>query len=512
MALTSAHSRIRRFNAWLQSPEDGACLAVFRAAFGMAMAWDASQYISKGWAWTLYCKPDFLFKYYGFEWVTPLPEFGMFAVHAGMFIAGALIALGAYYRTAITYFFLAHTYVFLLSATQYLNHAYLISLVAFLLMWMPANRCFSVDAWRDPELRARPTPRWCRFTLQTQVAIVYVFGAVAKLNADWIAGVPIGQWLGYSAHRNPLLADLIAAPVMIPMVVWGGILFDLLIVPLLLWRRTRWLAIGVSICFHVANSVLFEIGVFPWMMLGATTLFFAADWPRRVPGLRALLDEWEPNLDATGSAWRWLWLPVALWFAVQIAMPLRHHLYPGSVAWTEEGHQFSWRMKLRSKRGWASFRVLDPVTGNEWRIYPEDELDGRQAQKLAGRPDLIIQYARRIGEFERERLGHDVEVRVDAFMSLNYRPPQRYIDPEVDLSKQRMSLRPYPWILPFEWTPPPTVEARPAKRPDERDEQQDDLDAEIEQVDQVVQIELIDVVDLVDPPAQVDPAEPEQAF
>ena len=421
------------------------------------MAWDASQYLGKGWAWTHYCAPEFLFKFQGFTWLEPLPEVGMFAVYAGMFVAGALIALGAYYRAAITFFFLAHTYAFLLSASQYLNHAYLISLIAFLLIWMPANRCLSVDAWRKPELRAKPTPRWARATLQGQVAVVYVFGAIAKLNPDWLAGVPIGQWLQHSAERNPLIGDLVAAPEVVPLVLWGGILFDLLIVPALVWRRTRVLAVLVSLGFHVSNSVLFEIGVFPWMMLGATTLFFAADWPRKVPGLRALFDEWEPPPTASGAPSRWLWLPLALWFAVQVGLPLRHHVYPGDVAWTEEGHPFAWRMKLRSKRGRATFRVRDPETGHEWRVYPEDELQPRQAHKMAGRPDLILQYAHHLAELEGERLGHPVEVRADAFVSLNYRPPQRFIDPEVDLTTRELSLRAYDWILPFTWTPAPSV-------------------------------------------------------
>src|SRR5690606_16357423 len=123
-------------------------------------------------------------------WVEPLSVNGMVAIYASMIVAGLLIALGAFYRVAITWYFIAHTYAFLLSASQYLNHAYLISLVAFMLIWMPANRCFAWDAARDERLRALPTPRWCRFTLVAQLAIVYLFGAIAKLNYDWLHGVP----------------------------------------------------------------------------------------------------------------------------------------------------------------------------------------------------------------------------------------------------------------------------------------------------------------------------------
>ncbi|MFO7563021.1 MAG: HTTM domain-containing protein [Enhygromyxa sp.] len=454
MALTQLHARIHRFNTWLQTPEDGAGLAIFRVAFGLAMAWDAWQYLSKGWAWTLYSNHAFMFKYWGFGWVEPLSANGMAGLYVGMFIASLLVAFGAFYRAAISFFFLAHTYAFLLEVSLFLNHAYLISLVAFLLIWIPANRCFAYDARRRPELAAQPTPRWCRFALQAQLAIVYGYGAIAKLNYDWIAGAPIAQWMQNSAARNPWAADIIAAPELVPIISWGGLLFDALIVPALLWRRTRALAVVVSLGFHLSNSILFEIGVFPWMMLAATTLFFAPDWPRRVPLLRDLLRPWDPQFSSSASA-RWVWVPVGVWLAVQIAMPLRHHLYPGDVAWTEQGALYSWRMKLRSKQGYASFRVRDPQADREWRVFPADELNRRQMNMMVGHPELILQYAHHLAEREGQRLGHPVEVRADVFTSLNYREPQRLIDPERDLAGERASLRAYDWILPFEWTEPP---------------------------------------------------------
>lgn len=458
MALTRLRARIHRFNEWLQTPEDGAGLAMFRVLFGLAMAWDASRFLSNDWVWSHYLKYEFDFKYTWFEWVQPLSEAGIINVYIAMIVAGMFIAMGFFYRASAVVYFVAHTYTFLLSASHYLNHHYLISLLAFLMIWMPANRYFSIDALRRPELSSLATPRWGRFTLQAQVAIVYFFGAVAKMNYDWVHGVPVGQWMQNSAGRNPWAAEIIAAPEMVPIVLWGGLLFDLLIVPALLWRRTRVLAIVISILFHGANSVLFNIGVFPWMMLGATTLFFADNWPRKVPGLRGLMAPWALGTSSASSLIRAVWVPIFAWMSIQIAMPLRHHLYPGPVAWSEEGHYYSWRMKLRSKRGYATFRVRDPQTDEEWIIHPRRELGSRQVRQMIGRPDLILQYAHHIADRESERLGRRVEVRADAFTSLNYREPQRLIDPTVDLAKVKPSLLAYDWILPFEWSEPPQPE------------------------------------------------------
>ena len=458
MALTQPRARIHRFNEWLQTPEDGACLALFRVAFGLAMAWDASCFLANDWVWVHYLKYDFEFKYTWFEWVKPLSEAGIINVYIGMILAGIFMAMGFFYRASAVFYFVAHTYTFLLSATHYLNHHYLISLVAFLMIFMPADRFFSVDALRRPELRSTATPRWGRFTLQAQVAIVYTFGAIAKMNYDWLHGVPVGQWMQNSAQRNPWAADVIAAPEMVPVILWGGLLFDLLIVPALLWRRTRVLAIIVSVMFHGGNAILFNIGVFPWMMLGATTLFFAEDWPRKVPGLRRVLAKWEVQTALPSTPIRWVWAPICAWMAIQIAMPLRHHLYPGDVAWTEEGHYYSWRMKLRSKRGFVTFRVRDPQTNEEWIVRPQRHLGGRQYRQMVGRPELMLQYAHHIADVESERLGRRVEVRADAFTSLNYRAPQRHVDPNVDLAAEQPSLLAYDWILPFEWTEPPQPE------------------------------------------------------
>nr|WP_255216254.1 HTTM domain-containing protein [Pseudenhygromyxa sp. WMMC2535] len=439
----------------MRAPEDGSALALFRVSFGLAVAWDAARYMWKGWAWTHYCEPAFLFHYEGFAWLEPLSASGMAAVYAGMVVAGLMIAAGAFYRVAVVYYFLAHTYAFLLSPAHYLNHAYLISLLAFLLMWMPAHRVLSVDAWRDARLGDRPTPRWPRFVLQAQLTIVYVFGGIAKLNSDWLHGVPVAQWMQNAAERNPWAAGLIAAPVFVPFVQWAGIAFDLLIVPALVWRKTRPLAVAAALVFHVSNAALFEIGVFPWLMLGATPIFFAADWPRHVPVLGARLGAREPAAVGPASMSRVLVAGIGLWLAIQCALPLRHLLYPGPVAWTEEGHKYAWRMKLRSKKGKLRFRVRDPETGEVWKVRGKGELTKRQRRKMAGQPELILQYAHHIAARERARLGHPVEVRVDAWARLNYRDYQRLIDPDVDLAAVEASLGHAEWIAPFEWTPPP---------------------------------------------------------
>ena len=140
---------------------------------------------------------------------------------------------------------------------------------------------------------------------------------------------------------------------------------------------------------------------------------------------------------------------LGIYVAVQILFPLRHFLYPGVVHWTEEGHMFSWHMKLRSKSARVMFLLKDPVTERTWKIDPDDYLDSRQTDKMASRPDMILQFAHWLRDNYRAQGFTDIEVYADSWARLNGREEQRMIDPSVDLGKVEWSLLPADWILPL---------------------------------------------------------------
>src|SRR5207342_1729744 len=90
--------------------------------------------------------------------------------------------------------------VFLLEEARYLNHFYLLCLISFLLVFLPAHRAFSVDAQLKPKLRSRVAPAWTLWLMRFQVGVVYFFGGIAKLNGDWLRGVPLDAWLAKRSH------------------------------------------------------------------------------------------------------------------------------------------------------------------------------------------------------------------------------------------------------------------------------------------------------------------------
>jgi hypothetical protein len=279
-----------------------------------------------------------------------------------LFVALAACAIGVangfYYRLAGALYTLGFAYVFLIEKAHYLNHFYVIILMSALLTVVPAHSLWSYDADHGRTKKSDFIPAWPVWLIRAQLVIVYAYAGIAKLNSDWLSGRPLNIWLDH--HRDvPLIGEFLAGDTFALIASYSGIFIDLILGPALLFKRTRVLALVIMASFHLANSFLFSIGIFPWMMLGANLIFLDYDWPRKLPrffnrvvNLSELKEhEAAPTENMPAPLGRWGTLFVGGWLAMQLLIPLRHHLYPGDVAWTEEGHRFSWRMKLRDKHG-----------------------------------------------------------------------------------------------------------------------------------------------------------------
>lgn len=363
----------------------------------------------------------------------------------GLGFLALLITFGLFYRVATALFFIGFSYVFLLDQARYLNHFYLVCLVSFLMAIVPANRAVSLDEKFGFCKGSDTVPAWSLWILRFQVGVVYFFGGIAKINTDWLAGEPLRSWL-QKRMDYPLIGFLFGQEEIVMLMTYGGLFFDLLIVPLLMWRRTRVVAFAGVLLFNLTNAFIFHIGIFPWFAIALSTVFFAPDWPRRYIIL--------PNTQAAKpiGTTRCSWVVVAFLVAYvswQLFLPLRHWLYPGNVNWTEEGHLYAWHMKLRSKSGRARFFVMDKA-GNEFEVSPTRYIKSWQARKMAARPDMIHQFVYYLGDRLREEGIKVVSIRVDARVSLNGRRRQRLLDPDVNLLQEPRSIWPKAWIKPLE--------------------------------------------------------------
>ncbi len=455
--------KVRRALGCLFAPVDIASLVFFRIAFGAVMLWEVWRYFNYGWIGAYYIDPVFHFSYYGFGWVQPWPGNGMYVHFLALGVLAGCVMLGLFYRAATVLFFLGFSYVFLLEQTLYLNHFYLICLISLLLIFVPAHRAFSLDALRRPQIRSRTVPAWALWILAAQMAIVYFYGGLAKLNADWLQGEPMRMWLAASTDF-PVIGSLFTREWAPYLFSYGGLLFDLLIVPLLLWPRTRMFAFAAAAGFHVTNAELFQIGIFPWLAIAATTLFLPPSWPRwlasRLPFPRGSREDGgretgtatrtiPPESPASSGLHKRQYAALALlgiFLAVQLLAPLRHHLYPGNANWTEEGHRFAWHMKLRDVQAEATFYATDPDSGNVWELEPERYLASWQAGRMAPYPDMVLQFSHYVADAYRQEGYEDIEVRAEVMASLNGREPQPLVDPDENLAEQSRTLAPSPWI------------------------------------------------------------------
>jgi len=450
----------RSISSYVFRGVSAAPLIAFRIIFGALMLFGSLRFISKGWVYDLYIRPKFYFSYLGFEWVKPLPGNWMYLPFILMAAAALGILLGFRYRLSAVLFFLSFTYVELLDKTNYLNHYYFVSLVAFLLCWLPANVDFSLDAQRDPSIRKDEIPAWTILLLQVQLGIVYCFAGLAKINSDWLLEAqPLRTWL--QAFRDmPVLGSLFATKWLAFVFSWFGCIYDLTVPFFLSYRKTRPYAYFFVVVFHLITWLLFPIGVFPWVMIFSTLIFFPAAFHNKWIGQLKKAVQWNstkasayiPAKKAQISAL------LGIYLAVQLLIPMRYLCYPGDLFWTEEGFRFSWRVMLMDKDGYATFYIVDPKTKGSIEINNEEYLTSVQIKEMSTQPDMILQYGQFLGEqFSDTVLVYGKQqvhlqnplVEAEVYVTLNGRPHQLYVGRNTNLMQETYSLKHRTWIKPY---------------------------------------------------------------
>lgn len=433
---------------------DIAPLAVFRIAFGLMMTLGTLRFMLLDWIEEHYTTPLFHFHYYGFEFIEPLNLSGMYVVHALMF-AGALgIMLGAFYRWSTLTFFLTFTYTELIDLTYYLNHYYFVSIVALVMVFLPAHRCCSIDVKRNPSIAVDTVPRWCIDVIKLQTAVVYTYAGIAKINYEWlIEALPLRIWLP-AQDTLPLIGKIMPYQATAYAFSWIGMLYDCTIVWWLMNSKTRpWAYVSVII-FHVLTGMMFQIGIFPMVMITTTLIFFSNGFHRK---LLHFFDKkitpvctYEKALSYAQQKSRLAIAALAAHFTFQIIFPWRFMLYPGKLFWTEQGYRFSWRVMLMEKAGTATFYVQDARTGKEGIVVNSEFLNQHQEKQMAFQPDMILQYAHQLKAWYESKNIPVKKIRAEVYVTLNGSRSRLYIDPNADLNQLHDNWQNKNWILPFE--------------------------------------------------------------
>ncbi len=431
---------LSRVYSFLQSPVHIAPLVTFRIVIGALMLFSSARYIALGWVDEHYLKPVFHFHYFFFEWVEVLPPFWMYALHGLMLLSALCVLTGFYFRIASVLLFLSFTYTELIDLTYYLNHYYFVSLVLFLLAFTPANRNFSIDVFQNPSLAISQIPRIWIYIFQFLLAIVYTYAGLTKINYDWLVNaLPLKIWL--PAHDNlPLIGDIFTWSVTPYLFSWFGMVYDCTIIFWLWNSRTRNLAYLTVITFHLLTGLLFQIGVFPLVMIGATLIFFSERWHINLLnciGFSTFTKVLNLHSHSNTRLRPVSKLTLAIFtafFCFQILFPWRYLCYPGNLFWTEEGYRFSWRVMLMEKAGTATFYVKDEITKREGIVVNSEFLNSHQEKQMAMQPDMILQYAHFLYNHYQAKGVNNPQVRAEIYVTLNARPSELLIDPTVNLA------------------------------------------------------------------------------
>lgn len=451
-----------RITIVLNKPVHIAPIATLRVAIGFLMAVSTIRFLALGWVADHYIDPVFHFKYFGFQWVEVLPPMVLYTIHGIMIAAAVAVMLGWQYRIAAVVLFLGFTYTELIDLVYYLNHYYFVSIVLFVLIFAPAHRYFSLDALRNQAIRTTEVPQFWKRIFQLMLAIVYIYAGLAKINHTWLfEALPLKIWLP-AADAIPVLGPLFAWPAAPYIFSWVGMIYDSTIVFFLLWQKSRPWAYIMVVVFHILTGILFQIGVFPLVMIAATLIFFSEHWHVKLisgmrhlflgaKGILAFRQKAKPAVGVLKSfkpISRGVVLLAALFFAFQLVFPWRYLLYPGNLFWTEEGYRFSWRVMLMEKAGTATFYVKDGVSGREGIVVNSAFLNPHQEKQMAMQPDMILQFAHFLGEHYAAQGVQNPSVRAEVYVTLNAQPSQLLIDPQRDLTQIRDGWKTKDWIMP----------------------------------------------------------------
>lgn len=446
---------------WWHESVDSTSVAVLRIALGLAIPLELLHYrFRTPYLEQFYLLPEFHFKYPGFAWVPDLPSAAAPIFLVLLATSFVLLGLGLFYATARWFCFLGFSFLFLTERAGFLNHWYLVCLLTFLLLWIPAHRTLSLDRLRGALSNEPSTiPRWCLALPTAMVGLVYLFAGLVKIDEDWLlAAQPMKIYCADMVERGPrLLATVFGAPATPWVMSYGAVAFEVLVVPGLLWRRTRIATFSSVLLFHGLNEVLFAVGMFPALMVACTTLFFDPSWPRKLlPSRKNTRGEVLPPVDPARRPTPLGLATLSLFFALQVALPARAWFFSGDPLWSEAGLLFSWRMMMEAKTGATpetlSFLLVDPVTGVSRTVDPvHTDLGPRltwgQANKLVRNPDLVVQYAHALREAATRQGIESPRVYADVFVGVNGRTPRRLVHPHVDLAREARPTFGRPWFV-----------------------------------------------------------------
>ncbi|GIX42480.1 MAG: type I deoxyribonuclease HsdR [Leptospiraceae bacterium] len=421
---------------------NGNSFSFIKCIYGIILFIISLRYLLYGWWKKYFVLPSFHFRYPLFEWVPLIPENIFIIILIVLMIFSIFVIFGILYKFSLLVSLLLFMWIFFQDPTYYLNHHYFIIIIGIYLLLLPEPKHnFLAENSLYPE--------WAIILIRLQIAIVYLYAGFAKIQPDWLLeGLPLKIWL---ARKTFIPLEILSIKEQALLFSWAGMLFDITIPFWLSLKKTRKYAYFLVILFHVLTRILFEIGVFPWVMILFTTIFFEPDWPlqlkRKLIFNKIYINSNINNIKykETSQIIRFI---VVLFLVFQILFPARFILYlknydiktyMNEVLWKENGFRWSWRVMLVQKSGYVMFYIHDKKSNNIIIHDPRRILTSMQYDMMSYQADLICQYA----EWLKKNYNNNVLITVENYVSWNGRKSYEFIKRNEFIDKKHCLINDY---------------------------------------------------------------------
>jgi hypothetical protein len=403
--------------------------------------------------------PEVLFPYPGLEFLQPFSLGILKAIHAGLLVSAILITIGFFYRYAMVFFFVGFSYFSFVDKTLYNNHIYLIALIAFVMIFIGADKKYSLRAKFAKKPLSTLVPAWHQYILIFLISIVYFFGGIAKLSPNWLDSNLVSYTIDQA--QSSLLTNIFPKETLVVLIKYGGLIFDLSIAFILLAKRTRWIGVILVVIFsYTNNSILFDdIGIFPFFMICATILFFNSEkvgnYVDAILGKKSTETTNEP-MESSAEAPKYKKLTVAclsIFVIFHLLFPLRHHLLTDNPEWTGIASRFSWRMKMQSRNVIQfNMSLVDRATSQKFDLDGTTFVSLNQYTHMLEDPYTFVHLAKYISKkLYLERGLINPIIKAELLVEFNGMSPQYMLKPIIDLTKMSEDpFEPHPWIPDFE--------------------------------------------------------------
>lgn len=442
---------------FLFKPKDASIVATFRIIFGCFMTYQVFNFIKIDFVFQFMTGPEILFPYQELSFLKPLSKSTLKILNLGLLFSAIFITIGFLYRYAMIFFFVVFTYFIFIDTTLYNNHLYLIALIAFVMIFINADKKYSVKSILSKNKKLNFIPVWNQYLLIFLISLPYFFGGIAKLSPNW-HNTNLSQII-LDSSRGSFLNSMFSDHILSLLIIYGGIIYDLLIVFILLNKRTRIIGVILVLIFNLTNNfILFnDIGIFPFFMICSTILFFNTTKLSRflerlfnkkvnkeeLNEIEETIEENEIEKSENPPELKWnlskklVSLLIILFVIFHLAMPFRYLLYTDNPEWTGIGSRFSWRMKMQSKEI-TDFNVTmtDKLSGDVMDIDIAPFLTTNQAAHIADDPYNLIYLAKYLKQKALKKYKNvEPTINIDLKVKFNGLPTQAIFPNTLELTQ-----------------------------------------------------------------------------